>query len=122
MPKPHHILVVEDNKELAKSLSGHLSSEGYSVTESHSGEDAVAQLQKNSFEIVVLDLKLPKLSGFEVLKFAKKNSPETKVVVLTAYADPMNINMCKELGSDEVIAKPYDLAYLFERIRSFIKS
>jgi DNA-binding response OmpR family regulator len=121
VPKSANILVVEDNKELAKSLSVHLTAEGYAITETHNGEDAVAHLRKAEFAIVVLDLKLPKLSGFEVLKFAKKNSPQTKVIVLTAYADPMNITMCKELGSDEVIAKPYDLAFLFDRIRSFLK-
>jgi DNA-binding response OmpR family regulator len=115
------ILFVEDNKELAKSLSGHLTEEGYAVTPANSGESALEELQKKEFAIVVLDLKLPKLSGFEVLKSTKKNFPKTKVIVLTAYADPMNITMCKELGSDEVIAKPYDLAFLFETIRSFLK-
>jgi len=115
------ILLVEDNKELAKSLSGHLTEEGYAVTPANSGESALEELQKKEFAIVVLDLKLPKLSGFEVLKSTKKNFPKTKVIVLTAYADPMNITMCKELGSDEVIAKPYDLAFLFETIRSFLK-
>ena len=117
-----NILVVEDNPELAKSLSGHLTDEGYAVTLANSGEAALEELHKKEFAIVVLDLKLPKLSGFEVLKSTKKNFPKSKVIVLTAYADPMNITMCKELGSDEVIAKPYDLAFLFETIRSFLKN
>ena len=115
------ILVVEDNKELAKSLSGHLSVEGYEVSETHNGEGAVSLLKEITYAIVILDLKLPKLSGFDVLTFIKKNSPGTKVVVLTAYADPMNVTMCKELGADDVIAKPYDLEYLFETINTLLK-
>lgn len=115
-----NILIIEDNKELAKSLSGHLSGEGYSVTEAHSGEDALSLLKTTPFAMAILDLKLPKLSGFEVLTHIKKNFPATKVVVITAYADPMNVTMCKDLGADDVVAKPYDLEYLFDTIRTIL--
>ena len=115
------ILVVEDNKELAKSICGHLSDEGYAVVATHDGEEAISLIQRNEFTIVVLDLKLPKLSGSEVLKFAKKNSPQTKLVVLTAYADLTNVTMYRELGADEVIAKPYDVESLLDAIKLLLK-
>ena len=120
MTEQINVLVVEDNKELSKSLCGHLRDEGFRAIGAFTGEEALAFVKKESFRIVILDLKLPKLSGFEVLKYIKKEFPAIKVIILTAYADPMNITMCKELGADEVIAKPYDLSFLFDTVRRLV--
>ncbi len=122
MASQKRVLVVEDNKQLAKSICGHLAGEGYDVSETHDGEGAVALLKDREFAIAILDLKLPKLSGFEVLTFSKKNYPNMKVVVLTAYADLANVTMCRKLGADEVIAKPYDLEDLFGTIETLLKN
>jgi CheY-like chemotaxis protein len=70
---------------------------------------------------VVLDLKMPKRDGFEVLAFTKRFYPNTKIIVLTAYVDLQNVSKCRELGADDVIQKPYELGDLFDAIDYVLK-
>ena len=115
------ILVAEDDKELRETLFTHLCDEGYDVTTAASGNEAIPLIYGKEFNVVVLDLKMPYIDGFEVLKFIKSTFPETKVLVLTAYADLGNIDECKKLGADEVFAKPYNLSDLFYAIENVMK-
>jgi DNA-binding response OmpR family regulator len=115
MPVPR-ILVADDDKDILSTLNEHLSREGYDVSAVSDGEAAAGLIMNNTFEVVVLDIKMPKLNGFEVLKFVKKSSPATKVIMLTAYADLKNVEECRKLGADDVIEKPYDLGDLFSSI------
>ncbi len=110
------LLVVEDDKILSTTLVEQLSPERYDVTVAGDGEEAIAEVKKRKVEIVILDLKIPKIDGFQVLKFIKQNFPETKVIVLTAYADLANVSLCKDLGADDIVEKPYELGDLFEAI------
>ena len=121
MPLDNNILIVEDEKELLMTLSEQLSLEGYDVATADDGEQALAVLQKKKFSLVVLDLKLPKVSGFDVLKFLKQKSLQSKVIVLTAYADLKNVTMVKDLGADDVIEKPYELGDLIDAIHFVMK-
>jgi two-component system, OmpR family, response regulator len=121
MPLDNTILIVEDEKELLMTLAEQLSLEGYEVATAADGEQALAVLQKKKFSLVVLDLKLPKISGFDVLKFLKQGSSQSKVIVLTAYADLKNVTMVKDLGADDVIEKPYELGDLIDAIHFVMK-
>ena len=121
MPVDNTILIVEDEKELLMTLAEQLSLEGYEIATAEDGEEALAALQKKKFSLVVLDLKLPKVSGFDVLKFLKQKSSQSKVIVLTAYADLKNVTMVKDLGADDVIEKPYELGDLIDAIHFVMK-
>jgi DNA-binding response OmpR family regulator len=121
MPLDNTILIVEDEKELLMTLAEQLSLEGYEVATAADGEQALAVLQKKKFSLVVLDLKLPKISGFDVLKFLKQKTSQSKVIVLTAYADLKNVTMVKDLGADDVIEKPYELGDLIDAIHFVMK-
>ncbi len=121
MPVDNTILIVEDEKELLMTLAEQLSLEGYEIATAADGEEALAALQKKKFSLVVLDLKLPKVSGFDVLKFLKQKSSQSKVIVLTAYADLKNVTMVKDLGADDVIEKPYELGDLIDAIHFVMK-
>lgn len=115
------ILIAEDDEEVAKTLEGHLSNEGYNTTVALDGEVALSEISKKNFDIVILDLKMPKVSGFEILRIIKQKIPATKVIVLTAYADFKNTEICKRLGADHVLAKPFDLEILFWTIEMVTK-
>ncbi|HMD14625.1 MAG TPA: response regulator [Bacteroidota bacterium] len=121
MPFENTILIVEDEKELLMTLAEQLSLEDYEVATAADGEQALELLQKKKFSLIVLDLKLPKVSGFDVLKFLKQKSTQTKVIVLTAYADLKNVTMVKDLGADDVIEKPYELGDLIDAIHFVMK-
>ena len=111
------ILVVDDEDALRTVLSIGLTSQGYNVVSTVSdGDEAISELQKETFDLVVLDIKMPRVNGFEVLKFVKEKHPETKVVMLAGFADFGNVIDVKKLGAEDFVAKPFDLANLLTKI------
>ena len=120
METKYNILAVDDDHSLLKLLSKELLIEGYLVAMASDGSEAIAKLQKNKFDLVVLDIKMPKMNGFEVLKFIKTNTPSTKVIMLTAYADVRHALESKRLGAEDFMEKPYDLGELLASIARLI--
>jgi len=115
------ILVVEDDQQQRDYLYQLLSEAGHDVRKASSGNEAIPLTLGAEFHLVIVDLKMPYIDGFEVLKFMKGTFPKTKLIVLTAYGDLINIEKCKKLGADEVIGKPYEIEYLFMAIDGMFK-
>jgi len=116
MQNQHSILVVDDEEALRTVLSSELVSEGYQVESASDGDEAISIVQSKQFDLVLLDIKMPKVDGFEVLKFIKKSYPQLKVIMLTAFADLKNAIESKKLGAEDFISKPYDLVDLLTTI------
>ena len=116
MPDNVHILVVDDEEQLRSILSAELSRAGYNVATAADGDEAIASLQNKTFDLVLLDIRMPKVNGFEVLKFAKQNMPTVKVIMLTAFADLKHAVESKKLGATDFITKPYDIEELLATI------
>ncbi len=116
MAKKSSILVVDDEDALRTVLGGELASEGYEVRTAADGDEAISELDKSPFDLVLLDIKMPRLNGFEVLKFIKEKHEKTKVVMLTGFADLKNAIESKKLGADDFVSKPYDLVDLLTTI------
>jgi DNA-binding NtrC family response regulator len=116
MAKKSSILVVDDEDALRTVLGGELASEGYEVRTAADGDEAITELDKAPFDLVLLDIKMPRLNGFEVLKFIKEKHEKTKVVMLTGFADLKNAIESKKLGADDFVSKPYDLVDLLTTI------
>ncbi len=116
MPEKSRILVVDDEDALRTVLSGELASEGYDVQTAGDGDDAIQSLQKQNYDLLLLDIKMPRMNGFEVLKFVKEKYPKTKVVMLTGFADLKNAIESKKLGAEDFVSKPYDLVDLLTTI------
>lgn len=107
------ILVAEDDADIGRTLVEQLSTKQYDTTLAVDGEEALDILMKKKFNIIILDLKMPKVSGWAILKYVKSSIPETKVIILTAYSNFNNVEECKRLGADYIITKPYDVELLF---------
>lgn len=116
MSEKGKILVVDDEDALRTILSAELSGEGYDVATAADGVEAVAMLQKNRYHLVLLDIRMPNMNGFEVLKVIKEKHPGTKVIMLTAFADLKNAIESKKLGAEDFVSKPYDLVDLLTTI------
>ncbi len=116
MAKKSSILVVDDEDALRTVLGGELANEGYEVRTAADGDEAISELDKSPFDLVLLDIKMPRLNGFEVLKFIKEKHEKTKVVMLTGFADLKNAIESKKLGADDFVSKPYDLVDLLTTI------
>ena len=116
MEKKRSILVVDDEEALRSVLNSELINEGYDVQTASDGDDAIAEIDKAPFDLVLLDIKMPRVSGFEVLKHIKEHAGGTKVVMLTGFADLKNAIESKKLGANDFVSKPYDLVDLLTTI------
>jgi DNA-binding NtrC family response regulator len=116
MADKSRILVVDDEDALRMVLSSELSSSGYDVATASDGDEAITVIQNKKFDLVLLDIKMPKVDGFEVLKFVKKNYPSMKVIMLTGFADLKNAIESKKHGAEDFVSKPYDLVDLLTTI------
>ena len=115
------ILIVEDDLVLADGLKSSLTQSGYAVDLMTSGIDADGVLAYQTFDLVLLDLGLPKLNGFEVLKRLRGRGSKMPVLILTANDDIDNRVKGLDLGADDYLSKPFNLAELEARVRALIR-
>lgn len=116
MADKSRILVVDDEDALRTVLSSELEGEGYEIATAADGDEAINIVQNKKFDLVLLDIKMPKVDGFEVLKFIKDKIPGLKVIMLTGFADLKNAIESKKLGAEDFVSKPYDLVDLLTTI------
>jgi DNA-binding NtrC family response regulator len=116
MAEKSSILVVDDEEALRTVLSSELENEGYIIASAGDGDDAINILRDRTFDLVLLDIKMPRVDGFEVLRFIKERFPSTKVIMLTGFADLKNAIESKKLGAEDFVSKPYDLVDLLTTI------
>lgn len=121
MPPKGKILVVDDEEALRTVLSAELLAEGYSVDTAVDGEHAVAILDEQDFDLVLLDIKMKRVDGFEVLRHVKRIRPVTKVIMLTGFADLKNAIESKRLGAEDFVSKPYDLVDLLTTVERVLR-
>src|ERR1043166_7843155 len=112
------ILVVEDEARLARHVSVALTEAGHDPVVAHDGETAVAKAQLNSFDLIVLDVGLPGMSGFEVLKKLRGLNVASRVIMLTARGEVADRVTGLELGADDYLAKPFAMQELVARVRA----
>ncbi len=101
------ILVVDDEKDICMALNILLTKEGYAVTEAYNGEQALDRIRQENFDVVITDIKMEKLDGFEVLNQAQKMSPETAVIMMTAFASVVSAVEAMRAGATDYITKPF---------------
>jgi two-component system response regulator HydG len=102
----YRILVVDDEESQREMLAGHLKNKGYTVTTAASGEEASEVCRKNFFEVALLDLKMPGLSGMDLLKELKKINPDTASIIITAYGSIDSAVEALKSGAFDYITKP----------------
>ena len=103
------ILIVDDEKSMRDVLAIMLKRAGYAVQEAADGEDAIGQIQKDIFDLVITDLKMPKADGLEVLKAVKEHSPGTVVLMITAFASPESAVEAMKRGAFDYLTKPFQV-------------
>ncbi len=114
------ILVVEDDERIRSSMRLALEDEGYTVEEASSGEDAVSRFRDNPFELVLIDLMLPGIDGFETCRSLRRQST-VPVIMVTARSDTHDVVAGLEAGADDYVTKPFVAKELAARIRALLR-
>ena len=117
------VLVVDDEPDIAELVSYNLKKEGYSVSTSADGEEALDMIRKGNFDFVVLDLMLPGIQGIEICRILR-SEPKTRnlpVLMLTAKGDEVDRVLGLEMGADDYMSKPFSPRELIARIRAVLR-
>jgi len=112
------ILIVDDEEMMRTLLNRILSREGYKIRSAEDGVVALEVLKAEKFDIIISDMKMPRMNGFELLKIVKKEYPKIGVIIMTAYGDTYTVKDALLLGADEYITKPfksYEISMVVER-------
>ena len=115
------LLLVEDSQQLNKALSTILKRNSFVVDSAYDGEEALLFIEQYQYDIIVLDVMMPKLSGFEVLKVIRDKKIETPVIMLTAKSTVEDKINGLDLGADDYLAKPFNTEELLARIRALLR-
>ncbi|MRX27700.1 response regulator transcription factor [Kangiella sp. HZ709] len=114
------LLLADDDIELCQLLNEYLSNEGFDISLAHDGSTAAKSILAQDFDLMILDVMLPNLNGFEVLKEVRKES-QVPILMLTARGDEIDRIVGLELGADDYIGKPCNPRELTARIRSILR-
>ncbi|MDO5040522.1 MAG: response regulator transcription factor [Peptoniphilus sp.] len=114
------ILVVDDEKSIAEIIEYNLKREGYEVTLAHDGQEALDIFKDKNFDLIILDIMMPKLDGFSVLKEVRKSSG-VPVIMLTAKQEEVDKILGLELGADDYVVKPFSMRELIARIKAILR-
>ncbi|NGP45656.1 response regulator transcription factor [Bacillaceae bacterium SIJ1] len=115
------ILLVEDEKQLAHIIKNGLKKMSYAIDTAFDGEEALELLEINSYDLVILDLNLPKIDGIDVLKRIRETDDELKVLILSARNDVVDKVHGLDLGANDYLEKPFDFLELAARIRNLLR-
>ncbi len=115
------ILIVEDEPAMLAGLRDNLEFDGYKVDTAESGDEGLKKINANDFDLILLDVMLPVISGFDILKKLRAGGNKTPVILLTAKGEELDKVRGLELGADDYITKPFSLRELLARIKAILR-
>jgi DNA-binding response OmpR family regulator len=117
----NQILIVDDDIELSRMLEEYLDGEGWTVSSVASGTAGLRESASGAYDLIVLDVMLPGMSGFEVLRGMRENGTSTPVLMLTARGQDIDRIVGLEMGADDYLAKPFNPRELVARIKAILR-
>ena len=115
------ILIVEDEPAMLNGLKDNLEIEGYTVDTADEKQGGLEKILQNHYDLVLLDVMLPNLSGFDICKKVRKEGISTPIILLTAKGEEIDKVLGLELGADDYMTKPFSLRELFARIKAVLR-
>ncbi|MGB2868130.1 MAG: response regulator, partial [Bacteroidota bacterium] len=116
------VLIADDEDPLRMTIAAWLGDEGFEVEQAPDGLDAIKKVQSKDFDVAILDIKMPGANGLEVLRYIKKNSSQTEVVMVTGMSDVSMAVEAMKLGAREYLTKPIDMDQLVPSLRALLKT
>lgn len=118
---PHKILLVEDEENLLKTIKLNLELEGYIVATAETGTKAIQQFNKAKHDLIILDVMLPEISGFDVCEYIRKENKDIPILFLTAKGTSMDRVQGLKMGADDYLTKPFELEEFLLRVQNLLK-
>ena len=115
------ILVVDDEQNMRTGLKDNLEFEGYDVDIAGDGEQGLKKILENTYNLIILDVMMPKMSGFDVCKNARQNGVVTPIILLTAKGEEIDKVVGLEIGADDYVTKPFSLRELIARVKAILR-
>src|SRR5713101_4502587 len=115
MKQRYKLLIVDDEVSFSRLLQYDLQDD-YELDLSSDGTEAVNKVQKTLYDLILLDIKLPRMDGTEVLKILKESTPSTPVIMISGQGDISTAVKCMKLGADDYVQKPHDINELLNKI------
>ena len=115
------ILLVEDDVAIAQSLKEGLEDEAYAVDVAHDGDEGYRTATANDYDVIVLDVMLPEMNGYEVCRALRKDGNQTPILMLTARDAERDIVEGLDMGADDYLAKPFSFEVLLARLRALLR-
>ncbi|CAN5222567.1 response regulator transcription factor [soil metagenome] len=115
------VLIVEDEEHLAQGLKFNLEAEGFEAEVAGDGDEALDLLTLSKYDVIVLDVMLPTVNGFEVARTLRKRADFTPILMLTARGRPEDVLQGFEAGTDDYLAKPFDLNIFLARLNGLLR-
>jgi len=117
----YNILIVEDEPAMLSGLKDNLEFEGYNVDTAIEGDSGLNKILNNNYSLVLLDVMLPNLSGFDICRKVRNDGIKTPIILLTAKGEEMDKVLGLEFGADDYITKPFGLRELLARIKAVLR-
>ncbi len=115
------ILIVEDELNMVNGLKDNLEFEGYEVDTAIEGRTGLEKILQHRYDLILLDIMLPEVSGFDICRTARKEGINTPIILLTAKGEEIDKVLGLELGADDYITKPFSLRELLARIKAILR-
>ena len=115
------ILIVEDDPALLRGLKDNLEAQGYEVRTANDGQKGMDALMKARPDLLLLDLMLPKVNGYEICRVARSRQMDMPIIMLTAKGQEDDIVRGLELGADDYVTKPFGIRELLARVKAFLR-
>lgn len=120
-PEPARILVVEDEEAIAQGLLFNFERKGHTVEWARDGREALDKVRSGRYDLILLDVRLPEMDGFEVCQSLRGEGNFTPILILTARSQPDDVIYGLKLGADDYVVKPFDLAELLARVEGLLR-
>ena len=112
-----NILIVDD-EEVIRDFLYEVLCDDYNVSMASDGDEAIDKIKDESYDLVITDMKMPKVSGEEVVKFTQENSPDTKVIIISGYASLYSVSQSVNSGANAFLSKPFSIKELIQVIET----
>ena len=115
------ILIIEDDKSISEGIKLNLEAENYKVLTEYDGEDGLKTAERKTPDLIILDINLPEMNGFDVCKNLRMNKNNTPIIMLSVKSDEADKILGLELGADDYVTKPFSIKELMSRIKAILR-